>query len=309
MKGYLNAALNNEMRQVMNDALRPFNQSAGRDTGGNSFSKYLEQAERETNPDNREHPLAMAVLSAPFDIPVETLTSVIRRIDDEKLRGQLLTSLYFKRTQKAIEDGDLFQASQYVRNIEQLDLRAYLSYEIAAAALKKEQDKPRAKDALDDVLTVAYKAPNTNEKARTLMGVVFLYAKLDPVSAFAVMTEAVKTINNIENPDFSSGFVQQQIEGKYFSMYSSYSVEGFDLEKVFRLLAPLDFESALYRARGLDDRSQRGLAILALASACLEELEKTKKQSEEKKRAEEKKKPAEPNLKPEEAKKPTAKKS
>jgi hypothetical protein len=300
MKAFLNAALNTEMRQTLAGVTRQQDDVATRmGNNGDAFTKYSEQAEHESNPAKREMALAFAVLNAADSVSLDTLTRTARKVDDDNLRNQLLTFVYFKRAQKAIKEGDFFQAGQLAKNVEQLDLRAYLSYEAAAAALKKEEDKPRAKDILDEVLAIAYKAPNTNEKARTLLGVVYLYAKLEPIRAFEVMTEAVKTVNNLENPNFSTSFVQQKIEGKEFSSYYGYSVEGFDLEKVFRLLAPLDFEGALYRARSFDDRSHRALAILALASSCLEELEKTKKQQEEKKN------PAEPTLspKPEEVKK------
>lgn len=109
-------------------------------------------------------------------------------------------------------------------------------------------------------------------------------AKLDKIRAFEVMAEAVKTINHIANPDFSSPYIQQKIEGKQFSSYYGYGVEGFSLEIVFRLLAPMDFEGALYRARSLDDKAQRAVAVLSLAAACLEELERVKKLDAEKKK-------------------------
>ncbi len=286
LKTFLNGALTPEMRQALGQIKNQHDDIALRqDSNGDAFAKYSDQAEREANPENRERPLAFAVMGASTTINLDMVLSLIRKIDDEKLRQQLLTFTYFKRTQQAIKDGDFFQASQLVKQVEQLDLRAYLAYEIAAAALKKENEKPRARDTLDEVLLLAYKAPHTNEKARTLLGVVFLYAKIEPLRAFEVMTEAVKTINNLDNPNFSTGYVQQKIEGKYFSSFHSYEVEGFDLEKVFRLLAPLDFEGALYRARSFDDRAQRSLAILSLAASCLEELERQKPQEDKKKKS------------------------
>jgi hypothetical protein len=273
---------------------------------GDAFATYSEQAERESNPEKREQAWAFAVLNASEEINIDDLTSVARKIEDEKLRNQLLTFIYFKRTQKAIKDGQFFDASQLVKKVEQLDFRAYLSYETAAAALKKEEEKSRAKEILEEVLELAYKAPSTNEKARTLLGVTYLYAKLDKIRAFEVMAEAVKIINSLSNPDFSTAHIMQKIEGKQFSSFHAYSVEGFNLETVFRLLAPLDFDGALYRARSLDDKSQRALAVLALAASCLEELERIKKQD-----AEKKKKGKEPSAKPVEAdsQKPKAKKT
>jgi hypothetical protein len=306
MRAYLNASLNNDMRQSLDKVQQQHSEVDMRLSGkGNAFANYCEQAERESNPEKREQAWAFAILNASDDINIDDLTSTARKIDDEKLRSQLLTFVYFKRTQKATKDGQFFEASQLAKNIEQLDFRAYLAYEMAAAALKKEEEKQRAKEILEDVLDLAYKAPVTNEKARTLLGVAFLYAKLDKIRAFEVMAEAVKAINNLTNPEFSSPYIQQKIEGKQFSSYYGYGVEGFSLETVFRLLAPMDFEGALYRARSLDDKAQRALAVLSLAASCLEELERVKKQE-----AEKKKKGKEPAAKSEEtgSKKPQTKK-
>jgi DNA polymerase III delta prime subunit len=285
LKAYLQATLNTDMRQSLDNVQRQHDEVGTRMSGkGNSFATYSEQAERESNPEKREQAWAFAILNASDEISIDDLTGVARKVDDEKLRNQLLTFIYFKRTQKAIKDGQFVEALQLVKKIEQLDFRAYLAYEAAAAALKKEEEKLRAKEILEDVLELAYKAPGTNEKVRTLLGVAYLYAKLDKTRAFEVMSEAVKTINSLTNPDFSSPFIQQKIEGKQFSSYYGYGVEGFSLETVFRLLAPLDFDGALYRARSLDDRAQRGLAVLALAASCLEELDRIKKQDAEKKK-------------------------
>jgi hypothetical protein len=306
VKTYLQASLNNDMRQSLDGVLKQHDEVDMRMSGkGNAFATYCEQAERESNPEKREQAWAFAVLNASEEINIDDLTSVARKIEDEKLRNQLLTFIYFKRTQKAIKDGQFFDASQLAKKIEQLDFRAYLSYETAATALKKEEDKVRVREILEEVLELANKAPSTNEKARTLLGVTYLYAKLDKIRAFEVMAEAVKTINSLSNPDFSTAHIMQKIEGKQFSSFHAYSVEGFNLETVFRLLAPMDFDGALYRARSLDDKSQRALAVLALAASCLEELERIKKQD-----AEKKKKGKEPAAKSVEAdsKKPPAKK-
>ncbi len=306
MKTYLNASLDEDTRERV-EILSPFYANYGKTGieaeikerivfGKAAFTRSSEEAERETNPVERVRTMGYAILRASDEVSVEDMIGLARKIDDESLRNQLLNTIYFKGTQKAIKDGQFFEASQLAKNIEQLDFRAYLAYEMAAAALKKEEEKLRAKEILEDVLEFAYKAPSTNERARTLLGVVQLYVKLDKTRAFDVMSEAVKTINKIDKPDFSTAFSHQYIQGKQFSATYSHQVEGFNLETVFRLLAPMDFEGALWRARSLEDKSQRALAVLALAASCLEEVERVKKQD-----AEKKKKVKGQSVKPEEA--------
>jgi hypothetical protein len=284
-KAYLNASLTSDTRLSVDGLIKQQNDMEVQMSGkADNFAKYSEQAEREANPAKREQALAFAVLNASDGKPIEDLLGTARKVDDENLRKQLLTFIYFKRTQKLVKDGQFVEAMQLAKNIDQLDFRAYLAYEMALAASKKEAEKPRVREILEDVLELAYKAPGTNEKARTLLGVVSLYAKLDKTRAFEVMAEAVKTINQVDNPDFSTAFIFQKIEGKQFGSYHGYSVEGFSLETVFRLITPMDFEGALWRARSFNDKSQRGLAILAVVSSCLEENERLKKMDAEKKK-------------------------
>ncbi|MFL6285334.1 MAG: hypothetical protein ACJ74Q_19530 [Pyrinomonadaceae bacterium] len=54
-------------------------------------------------------------------------------------------------------------------------------------------------------------------------------------------------------------------------MYMSHTVPGFKLENSFSELGALDFESGLSAAGDLSDKYQRALAVLGLASKCLED--------------------------------------
>jgi hypothetical protein len=252
---------------------------------GKEFERNLEKAEREKNPVQREQYLAFAVLSMPDSESLDRLIGIVQKINDLKVREQLMNYAYFARTQKAIKDGSIDDATRLAGKVGQVDLRAYLSYEVAAASLKDLQDRSRAREILDDAQKIASKAPNTNEKARALLGIAHLYAKFDSIRAFEVMSEAVKTINRISEPDFSSTFLLQRIEGNGFGHYSSYDVEGFSIENAFRLLAPYDFDGALLLAKYLEDKLLRAMATLALSAACSENLEDPQKQDESKKPA------------------------
>jgi hypothetical protein len=285
VKAYLNGSLNNDMRLSVNGMMRQHEEMENRLSGkGDAFLKYSQQAEHEANSEKRNQALAFAVLNASDDKEINDLIGVARKVDDENLRPQLLTFIYFKRAQKLIKEKRFVEAMQLAKNIDRLDYRAYLAYEMAAAALKNEEEKPRVREILEDVLELAYKAPGTNEKARTLLGVVHLYAKIDKTQAFKVMSEAVTIINQIENPDFFTTSITQKIEAKQFVSYRSYTVEGFSLETVFRLITPMDFEGALWRATSFTDKAQRGLAVLAVVSSCMEENERLKKIEAEKKK-------------------------
>ncbi|GEM_PF-397624 len=273
LKQQLNAKLTTETRASTTSVLNSRNRFD--EPGG--FQRNLDDYEREANPKRRDSLLAFALMNAPTSEPTDRLISLAGKVADETLRNQLLHFIYFKNTQKAIKDEALEEAAQLAGKIDRLDLRAYLTYEIAAASLKKTGNGGRAGEVLSEVAQLAYKSDNTGEKARTLLGVVHLFAKFDRLRAFEVMAEAVKTINRIENADFSSTAVHQMIKGDGFSSFYSFTVEGFSLEKSFRLLASLDFDGALSMAKNLEERSQRTIAVIAVAAICLENAGKLKK--------------------------------
>jgi hypothetical protein len=279
MKSTLGTALSSDVRQQADATLRQRNE----DQSGNRFEQMLDKAERESRPELRDQYFAFAAMAASNNESADRVLDIVKKVADEKLRAQVLSYIYFKLTQEAIAKGDFDEARRLAENVEQLDHRAYLSYEIAAQSLKKLEDKVRAREVLDHVVSAASKAPNTNEKARTLLGIAHLYAGFDSIRAFEVMAEAVKTINYIENPDFSHSTITQRIEGTYFSGYRSHSVTGFSLETSFRQLAPLDFDGALLIAQGLENRPMRATAIMALATSCLENAEKSLKETPEQK--------------------------
>ncbi|MEK6300284.1 MAG: hypothetical protein AABO41_06150 [Acidobacteriota bacterium] len=237
---------------------------------GESFADYAEKAEKAGSSERRDYFLVFAVLKAPDDERVDRLVDLAQKVTDSKIRQQLLNWLFFKRTQKAVKQGHLYDAKKLAEKVEELDLRAYLAYEIAAESLRSFDDKAEAREALDTVAALALKADNTSEKARTLLGISNLYSKIDHVRASEIMADAVKAINRITSPDLSDTGLLQKIEGPRFATYARYEVAGFSLENTFRDLAPFDFEKALWLAGSLEDKVLRSTAIIAISSPCLE---------------------------------------
>ncbi len=143
---------------------------------------------------------------------------------------------------------------------------------IALAAIKSAafSHRGRANELLDAVVKAAQKAPDTNEKARALLGVAHLYTKFDALRSFEVMKDAVKTINVLTKPDFTTSSILRNVQGKTFMIFVYYSVPGVSLENAFRELGASDFAVALPLAQNLEDKSLRSMAIVALSAQCLE---------------------------------------
>jgi hypothetical protein len=155
--------------------------------------------------------------------------------------------------------------------VDELDQRAILYFEIARESMKKMSDKARAAELLDEVLSAASKAPLTDVRARAQLGVAHLYAEFDGLRSLEVMNDAVKTINQLKDPDLAGTFLTRRIEGKTYGIYTGNPVPGFSLENAFREAGPHDFEGALLAARNLADPALRATAVTGLAAHCLEE--------------------------------------
>ncbi|HZH31028.1 MAG TPA: hypothetical protein VEY11_09725 [Pyrinomonadaceae bacterium] len=235
------------------------------------FDSLIEEIEREAKPEKKERLIANAAQVADTITQLEQVESLAQKIGESEARRQLSNWLNFKRAQLLVKEARLDEAKIVADTIDELDHRAILYFEIAREGIKKLEDKLRARQLLDEVATAAGKAPNTDVKARTLLGITHLLAEFDALRAAEVLSDAVKTINALDNPELSMGFILRRIEGKNFSVYSGYNIPGFNLENSFRELGPRDFDGALALARNLSDRTLRSTAILGLSSQCLEQ--------------------------------------
>ena len=180
-----------------------------------SFDEMIEDAERQQDPGIREAKLAIAVMHASANETLDHVVSAADKIDDAGLRAQILSWLYFERTQKAIKDKNFQEARRLASKVVELDQRAYLYSRIAEELIKRTRNDSEARELLEEVLDAAAKAPDTEVKARTLLGVAYLYTKIEANRSIAVLGDAVKVINHIESPDFSSDQVGRRIEGRH----------------------------------------------------------------------------------------------
>ena len=266
------AALLNADRQrrAATYSQREFAESLKRERVDN-FDETFENAQRHADPERRDQMTMMAVVSAVPGVSLEKLENAVHKVNDVETRRQLSNWLYFTRSQRALKDGELDEATRLAGRVGALDEGALLYLEIAAEGLKRFADRQRADEILGGVYKAAQKAPETEAKARALLGIAHLYAKLDYLRGAEVLSEAMKTVNLLTEPDFSGAVLHRMLQGKTFSMYTVHPVPGFNLENAFRELGPYDFEGALDIACKLDDKHLRAIAVNALSARCLEE--------------------------------------
>lgn len=247
-----------------------------------AFDKMAEAAESAATPERRDGRTANAIHAAKTLEHLARLEQLAEKVSDPQVRRQLLTWLYARRAQLLAKDGLFDEARRAADRIDELDLRSVLYFEIAREAIKRLEDKTRARELLDAVAAAANSAPNTAIKARTQLGVAHLLANFDALRSLEVLADAVKTVNALDNPDLAASYVLQRIEGKGFSTYGAITVPGFRLENSFREAGARDFDGALISARKLSDRVLRATAVIGLASRCLEQPAQPKQQQPKK---------------------------
>jgi hypothetical protein len=235
------------------------------------FDEQVEAALKNPNVDWRDQQLVSAIMGASQDEKLDHVLSAMDEISDSAVRQPLLDWLYFDRAQRAIRDRKLEEARKLAAKVDQLDQRAYLYSRIAEESLTHHPDQTQAREVLEEVLDATTKAPNTPVTARALLGVAYLYTQIDMNRAVAIMAEAVKVINRIEQPDFSRQFVIRKIEGKSFGTYASFVTPGFNPENAFREIGKMDFDGMLNQASNFSDKSLRALTTLAVAEQCLKD--------------------------------------
>lgn len=236
-----------------------------------AFDRTVEQIDKERDPAKRDYYVANLIMTARSAEDFARAETFLDKVSDAPLREKLASYLYFSWTQQSVKDGQLDDAMRLSKKVSELDYRALLSFEIAGAALKKTNDRARAAELLDAVASDAEKAPDTPAKARALLGVAHLYADFDSTRAAQVLRAAVKVVNLLPDPDFSSENIGREVGNDVFTFYAMYTVPGMRLENAFRELGAFDFESALSAANDLSDKYQRANAVLGLASKCLED--------------------------------------
>jgi hypothetical protein len=249
-----------------------------------SFEAAIEQAEK-WPVDRRDSVLTMAVLHQSDLAPLETVEAAAQKIEETEIRKQVLGWVYFRRGHKAADAGEFDEARRLAERVEALEARALLLLNIASEGLKRSDDRQRAEELLTVVLDAARTAPDSEAKARALLGVAHLYARFDYLRGLAVMGEAVSAVNRLNEPDLARASLPITIQGKNFSTFAGWPMPTFTLESSFGELGARDFEATLAHANRLGDKYLRATAVFALAARCLEDAERQEKSSKPKRPA------------------------
>jgi hypothetical protein len=259
-----------------------------------TFAERVEAAEKSENANERDGLIADAVLGGSASAEsADVVIQAVEKISDESLRKLLIEWFRFQRGVTAIRQKDFVEAEKLATKIDSPASRAYLYIEIAKAFLKKPDAQAHARELLEDAVRQAKKVGPSIFMARILLTASSLYATSDLSRSISLLAEAITCINQIETPDFTGDDQATEIQlprkgksGQYMGDYIfRFYMPGFDPERTFRTLAPIDFDTAIAQSNTIADKFQRGLSIVAIADVCLQQTQQPAKKKPDKPKA------------------------
>ena len=271
-RGQLLNTLSPDLQQVLS---RPDKKDAPATT--QTFDERVAEIEKNPDADKRDELLVTLVLSAGPTEPLDDVINAAAKIADSTSRAQVLDWFYFTRAQSALQTKDFDNAARLAAQVQELDQRAYLYADITRQLAAQPQTQIAARALLEQIVTTAEKAPNTIVTARAFLAAANLYLKFDANRAVSVLAEAIRSINQLEAPDFSQQWLMRRIEGRYYARYAAYKTTNLDPESAFREFAKIDIESAFTQSSAITDKTLRGQIVLALAEFCLTQPKTTPK--------------------------------
>lgn len=263
-----NGMLTDEMRKTLTD------QEMRDEQFGLTFDQRMEQVEKaDSDGKLTDNMIVQLVTWSPNSLTEEQFAMIERWLDkitDENLRNGTVSYFWFLRSKLATKEGHFEAARKFSLKVPETDHRAILWFDIAEAQLKDLNEAASVYQTLTDVGRTARQSENSVAKARVLLGLASLYEKVNHTFALDELSDAVKVINRLEDPDILSSFLRRQITGKGFGFFTSYQMPGYDMESTFRLLSKTDFDMPLSNAKALEDKYLRTLAVIAIAQNCID---------------------------------------
>ena len=260
------ALLNDDSRQQMAE------RQNRNETATSSFEKQIKEVEEADSAGKLQDSMIVWLLirGKRTEAEFEIIEPWLDKIVDDKTRAETTNYFYFLRSKLAIKEKRFDDAEKYAAKVPEIEHHAILAFDIASEQLKDPNRAANAYETLNDVDKLVRRADDSVAKAQVLLGLVAIYEKVNHAMALDELSDAVRVINHLDSPDIFSADVYQQITGKGFAFYASYSSPGYNLESTFNMISKNDFELSLGNAESLTDKYFKTLAVLAVAKNCVE---------------------------------------
>ena len=236
---------------------------------GKSFEEKIKELEKaDADGKLKDAQIVGMIFSAVKEEDYKLAETWLDKIQSETGRESTANYFYFQRSKVATKDKRFDDARKYAEKVSKIEHRAILYFDIAEEKIKNEATKYASLDELLEVYKLAEKAPDSVEKAQIFLGLANIYEKINHSNALDAISNAVRTVNKLKNPNLFSTFLGQQIAVEGILVIASYDVPGFDLNKTFYEISQKDFQGALAEADNFTDKYLRTLAVLAVVKDC-----------------------------------------
>jgi hypothetical protein len=216
----------------------------------------------------KDFEIVTLINQAKSEADFNSLEKWLDRINDPEVKEKSVNFFYFSRAKLAVKEKRFTEARKLADKVPQIEFRAVLYFDIADAKLKEPLEKYETFEILSEVFKVAEKAPDSVEKAQVLLGVGFMFEKIDHANSIEAISKSIRTANKLENPKLFTDTIMQHITGDDFGIFSNYRVPGFDINKTFDQISKTDFRGAISLAEDFSDKYLRTLAVLAAVKDC-----------------------------------------
>lgn len=197
----------------------------------------------------------------------EQAVALSDKVSDERLKAMLGSSFRVAAANRSIARGDIDAAYRFAREIADVKMRATAFAAIAQAFLDR-KDSTRATAMLNEAEALINKSDDGLDKARALLIIAGVAARVDQFQAFALTRKAVDVINRVDAAPPTEN--NQDAMGAITSMVESMTgTETLDFNPSLSVLARADFEGALELARALRKKERSVPAQIALCRGVL----------------------------------------
>lgn len=258
--------LNEEMKKELADKERQNERT------GSSFEERLAEIEKADEEGKLKDSMILGLLTwgDKTEEQFKQLEPWLEKITDEPARKESINYFWFLRSKLAIKENRLDDAQRHAAKVPEMEHRAILLFEIAELKLKDVNDAASVYQMLNEIGKTTRQLENSPAKARVLLGLANLYEQFNHTFALDELSDAVKVVNRLENPDMLSTSLYRRIAIKDYSFSAGFGMPKYDLERTFRAISKNDFDMGLSNARALEDKFYRTLAVIAVAQNCID---------------------------------------
>jgi hypothetical protein len=230
----------------------------------------LDRAERVADSAERDSLYARAALAAARKGEI-TARDLVDKIADSDLRKRARAHVDFTLVSRTLDKKDVQEAIRFLASAELTHIQRVWAL-LEVARLLKKTDANRAVEVLNEAATVARRIGGSDgDHARALVGVASQMYDIDRGRVWEALAEAVKAANSAS--EFSGE--DAQVSARFTvarggTTTTNFTVDDFDLDGIFALLAKEDIYRAVELARGFTADAPRAIATLSVARSVLE---------------------------------------